>query len=425
MSSTGSDPRTDGLLAGVTVLEISQNAAVPQCGRLLAGMGADVIKVEPPTGDAMRHLAPIAENESRAFATINPGKRAIVLDLTDETTRPVIDRLIERADILLIGLKRTDFERYGLQWDRVKTIKPSLVSLEFTAFGPVGPDADRGGYDPLIQGASGLGWLMNRSVNDTPLATRPAFVDFGSGGYAAAAVLAALRHADRTGQGQRVDASLLGTALALGTPQVSSFAPDAERTAALSEEMQLLRQAGTGFDAQRAHYESSVVALGGLFRLYVRPYRTSDGLVSIAAYSPGLMARFHELTGVDRIPPQSTGNDAASQVVIQQAEDLFATKTTDAWLAELTEIGFPCARYNTPHEAVATEQVEANGYVVDLEHPVYGEHRVVGMPFSFSDTPVIVATPAPSLGEHTAEVLGELGYSPDEIAGIVANGSIG
>ena len=416
MSNTGSDARSHGLLAGVKVVEVSQNAAVPQCARLLAGMGADVIKVEPPTGDAMRHLAPLAENESRAFATINPGKRAMVLDLTDPDTQPIIDRLIEWADVLLIGLKRTDFERYGLHWDRVKTIKPSLVSLEFTAFGPTGPDADRGGYDPLIQGASGLGWSMNRSVDDTPLTSRPAFVDFASGGYASAAVLAALRHAERTGEGQRVDASLLGTALALGTPQMSSFDVDADRVEALREEMQLLRQAGTGFEAQRAHYESSVVALGGLFRLYVRPYRTADGLITIAGYSPGLMTRFHELTGVDRIPSTSTGQDAESSAVIAQAEELFASRTTAEWLEELTAIGYPCAPYNTPHEAIRTEQVEANGYVVDLDHETYGGHRVVGMPFSFSDAPVGVTTAAPTLGQHTAEVLAEIGYSADEIS---------
>jgi formyl-CoA transferase len=416
MSSTGSDPRTNGLLAGVRVLEVSQNAAVPQCARLLAGMGADVIKVEPPTGDAMRHLAPIGENESRAFASINPGKRAIVLDLTDEATRPVLDRLIGWADILLIGLKRTDFERYGLHWDRVKTVKPSLVSLEFTAFGPIGPDADRGGYDPLIQGASGLGWSMNRSVNDTPLATRPAIVDFGSGGYAAAAVLAALRHAERTGEGQRVDASLLGTALALGTPLMSGFAPDAERTAGLREELALLRQAGTGFDDQRSHFEANLVALGGLYRLYVRPYRTSDGLISIAGYSPGLMTRFHELTEVDRLPASATEDDPHTRATVEQAEAFFATRTTAEWMAELTAIGYPCSPYNTPHEAIRTEQVEVNGYVVDLEHDVYGEHRVVGMPFSFSDAPVGVTTAAPSLGQHTAEVLTDLGFSPDEIA---------
>lgn len=417
MSSIGSDPRTIGLLAGVKVVEVSQNAAVPQCGRLLAGMGADVIKVEPPSGDAMRHLAPLAENESRAFATINPGKRAIVLDLTDEAVLPVVDRLVAWADVLLIGLKRTDFERYGLHWDRVKTINPALVSLEFTAFGPTGPDADRGGYDPLIQGASGLGWSMNRSVNDTPLATRPAFVDFGSGGYAAAAVLAALRHAERTGEGQRVDASLLGTALALGTPQMASFDVDAGSNAILDEEMQLLRQAGTGFDDQRAHYESRVIALGGLFRLYVRPYRTSDGLISIAGYSPALMARFHELTGVDRIPPSASGDEPETLAVIAEAEALFATRTTTEWLKELTEIGYPCARYNTPQEAIRAEQAEANGYVVDLDHDVYGRHRVVGMPFSFSEAPVGVTSSAPSLGQHTAEVLAELGFSADEAPG--------
>ncbi|MEM7092846.1 MAG: CoA transferase [Actinomycetota bacterium] len=410
------DPRIDGLLAGVKVVEFAQNAAVPQCGRLLAGMGADVVKVEPPAGDAMRHLAAIAPNESRAYATINPGKRAICLDLTDPTAPEIVERLISWADILLVGLKRADFERYGLDWESVQRINPAVVSLEFTAFGPVGPDADRGGYDQLVQGASGLGWSMNRSVDDVPLPTRPAAIDFGSGGYAAAAVMAALRHAEKTGQGQRVDASLLGTAMSLGTPILSAFDHDADRLVELREEMTALRDAGTGFDDQRGHYDQRVVAFGGLFRLYVRPFQTADGVISIAGYSPALMAKFHELTGLDPVPTGVADSDPSIRAVIDAAEELFASRSSADWLADLTAIGYPCSPYNTPYEAIETEQVEANRYVVDLEHAVYGGYRTVGMPFSFSDAPVAVDRPAPSLGEHTAEVLGELGFSPNEIA---------
>jgi len=410
--------KPSGLLAGVKVVEFSQNAAVPQCGRLLAGMGAEVVKVEPPEGDAMRHLAALAPNEGRAYATINPGKRAIRLDLGTENGRDVADRLIRWADIVLIGLKRVDFERYGLDWDRVRAVNPSVVSLEFTAFGPEGPEAERPGYDQLVQAASGLGWPINRSADGVPLPTRPAIVDFSSGGVAATAVLAALRHAERTGEGLRVDASLLGTAMMLGTPMMASFEPDRERVAQLREDLALMRQAGVGFDDQRELYESRVVAMGGLFKLYVRPYRTADGLVSIAGYSPGLKSRFHEVTGLPEPPTTAIGDDPELLAVVAEAEALFASRTTDEWLEELISIGYPCSRYNTPHEAIEQPQVEANDYVVDLTHELYGPYRTVGMPFSFSDHPTVITEPAPAFDQHTEEVLAELGYSPEQVAAI-------
>lgn len=411
-----------GVLAGLRVAEFAQNAAVPQCGRLFAGMGADVVKIEPPTGDAMRHLTAIMPNESRAYATINPGKRTMSLDLGADGSRPVVDRLLQWADIVLVGLKATDIERYGLNWERVRQVNPGVVSLEFTAFGPKGPDADAGGYDQLVQAASGVGFSMNRAKDGVPLPTRPAFIDFGSGGVAAAAVLAALRHRDRTGNGQRVDASLLGTALSLGTPILSSFDVDKERVQSIREEMDALRLAQMSFAEQRAHYESRVLAGGGVFRLYVRPYATSDGLVSIAGYSPGLMERFHALTGLPTLPPGAGINEPEFVAVVDQAEALFATRTTEEWIQDLSGVGYPCSRYNTPYEAIETPQVEANDYVVDLEHEAIGGYRTIGMPFSFSDTPVGVTTPAPLLGSGTVEVLGELGYSAEEVEALLADG---
>ena len=216
-------------LVAIKVVEFAQNAAVPQCARLFAGMGADVVKVEPHSGDAMRHLAALAENESRAFATINPGKRAITLDLGADGAREVVDRLLVWADIALIGLKSADVTRFGLDWERVSAVNPGLVSLVFTAYGPSGPMADHGGYDMLVQAHSGIGFSMNRSENEVPLPTRPAFIDFASGSTAAVAVLGALRQRDQTGVGQQVDASLLGSALALGTPMLSSFEPTGRR----------------------------------------------------------------------------------------------------------------------------------------------------------------------------------------------------
>ena len=182
-----------GVLDGIKVVEFAQNAAIPHCGRLLAGLGADVVKVEPPTGDAMRLVAPVG-GEGRAYVIINPGKRSVGLDLASPDASQVIDALFAWADVALVAFKLPDLERYGLHWEHARTINPRLIHLVHTALGPEGPDADQGGYDGLVQGRSGLGWVMNRSGGSAPQPTRPAINDFSTGFVSAFAVMAGLRH---------------------------------------------------------------------------------------------------------------------------------------------------------------------------------------------------------------------------------------
>lgn len=413
-----------GALAGIKVIEFSQNLAVPQCGRLLAGMGADVVKVEPPEGDNMRHLAPLAAGESRAFATANVGKRDLVLDLTAPRAGEVVDALVRWADIVLVGLKKPDHERFGLTWEHIHRINPQAVHLAFTAFGPEGPDADQGGYDVLVQALSGLGFSMNRTVDGIPRSTRPAFVDCASGLAAALGVVTALRTRDATGQGVRVDASLLGTAMLLGTPMMARFEADNETLETLQEEIDLLRQSGVEFEDLRTHYESRVVAGSGAFALYFRPYRTADGLVSVAGISPRLFEKFHEITGVGQPPPSRNPNDLEFKRVIADAEVLFASETTQHWLTTLRAAGYPCQRYNLPYEAVNDPQVRANDYVVDIEHPTIGTFSTVGMPFSFDSSPSGISGPSPQQGAHTAEVLAEAGLDAATVADLLGDATV-
>lgn len=414
----------DGVLSGIKVVEFSQNAAVPQCARLLAGMGADVVKVEPIAGDAMRYQASLSETEGRAFAAINPGKRGICLDYSQPAAAEVVDRLFGWADISLVGLKLTDVERFGLDWDHAKSVNPRLIHLVFTAFGPRGPDADQGGYDVLVQGLSGLGWSMNRSIGGVPYPSRPAFIDFASGSTAAAAVLAALHNRDRTGEGQRVDASLLGSALTLGTPMFSAFERDAEGTQSLLEDVALLRESGADFDTQRDLYESRVNLGAAVFRLYFRHYVTSDGVISVAGMSPGLIDRFHTITGLERLGREVDPAGPEFGALIASAEELFASRTTAEWMTTLRDAGYPCTRYNMSAESNRDPQVRANDYAVDLEHPDFGAYSTVGMPFSYSDRPTQVGRPSPRLGEHTAEVLAELGFGQQAISELAKSQTI-
>lgn len=418
-----SDPRTHGVLAGLKVVEFAQNAAVPQCGRLLAGMGADVVKVEPNEGDAMRQAAPLTPNEARAYATINPGKRAMCLDLASPRAAAVVDGLIDWADVCLVGLKAADVDRFGLGWERVHGRNPRLVQMVLTAFGPLGPDADQGGYDVLVQAMSGLGFSMNRSETGVPMPTRPALFDFSAGAIATVGVLAALRHRDATGVGQRVDTSLLGAALTLGTPVITAFDRDAKGMERVREGIDLLRQAGADFDTQRATYESQVVAGAGVFRIYFRHYLTADGIVSVAGMSPGLLAKFHEITGLDE-PPNLDPTTPEFEAAVTAAEQLFATKPTDEWLRLLRAENYPCSRYNFPYEAVEDPQAVANDYVVDLDHPDFGGYRTVGMPFGFDATPTGISGPSPRLGEHTSDVLAEIGLDPETITELHRSGVV-
>ena len=416
------------ILAGVRVVELAQNAAVPHCGRLLAGLGADVVKVEPPEGDAMRLLAPISAGEGRGYAVINPGKRGMVIDLRQPEARPVVDALFAWADVALVAFKPADLARYGIDWDHAKQINPQLIHLTHTALGPEGPDAHHAGYDVLVQGRSGLGWLMNRSGGSAPKPTRPAVNDFSTGFVAAFAVLAALRHRDQTGEGQRVDTSLLGTAMSLATPIVAGFAGDADVLDEIDDDLAALRAAGAGFDDQRALYESRIDAASGVFRLYFRHYQTADGIISVAAMSPALFKKFHEITGL--APPAGPAGDGPGlDEVIEQAEALFVSKTTAQWHEALQAGGYPCGPYNLPHEALRDPQVRANDYVVELEHPTFGAYTTSGMPLRFEKAAATITGPSPRIGEHTVDVMADIGFDQQAVrklldAGTIVDGAI-
>ena len=411
------------VLAGIRVVEFAQNAAMPHCGRLLAGLGADVVKIEPPGGDAMRRLAGLSEHESRAYAVINPGKRSMALDLGNDRAQAVVAALFAWADIALVAFKLPDLERYGIDWDSARTINPRLIHITHTALGPEGPDAEFGGYDALVQGRSGVGFLMNRSGSTAPRPTRPAINDFGSGFSAAFAALAGLRHRDLTGEGQRIDTSLLGTAMNLGVPVLGGFPQDRDQTEELDADIAAVREAGLDFDTHRSIYESKVQAAAGAFQLYFRHYRTADGLISIAGISPALFRRFHDATAITRPESQDT-TDPEFQAVVAEAEAAFASRTTEDWLTTLRTAGYPCGPYNMPHQAIQDPHAVANGYVVELDHPDFGPYTTVGMPFQMERNRSAIRGPSPAFAVDTVEVLSDIGFAPDLVAGLIDAGVV-
>jgi crotonobetainyl-CoA:carnitine CoA-transferase CaiB-like acyl-CoA transferase len=421
-----------GALEGVRVLEIAQALAVPFAGVLLADMGADVVKIEPPAGDGIRHtMEPILPGESKGFTLVNRGKRTVCLDITTVEARPVLERLFRWADVVMLSLKPADIPRYRLGYDDVAAINPRVIVLEHVPLGSAGPFGGDPGYDVIVQGMSGTAVLTARERDGVPINIRPAFNDTGTGAFSALAVVAALRHRDLTGEGQRVETSLLGTAMALGHQLLSWFGAtdppiDESFGAALAE----ARERGAEFAEQRSLWEKHYMR-GGFANIYFRHYRTLDGFVSVGCLSPQLNARFRELTGL-RDPRTEPGFDMGTAeghdqlaTLVRAAEDLFRTRRTDDWIARLRAGGVPCGPLNFPPEAMRHPQLTENGFVVELEHPLFGPYRTFGPALKMDATPTRIRSSAPLLDEHTDEVLTEVGCTPAEIDALRAAGVAG
>lgn len=421
-----------GPLAGVTVLELAQVYAVPAAGTLLADMGANVVKVEPPWGDSTRYGRPLLPGEGRNYIGLNHSKRSICVDLAREEARPLVEALIRQSDVVLVSLRVDQMKKYGVTYEAVKAIRPDVIYLSNTAAGPEGPLAGLGGYDVNITSLAGIGASQgyvrnNQLVNATGLAIS----DAGTSFVIAAAVSAALYHRLRTGEGQRIETSNLSTALNCQLQSLNEFAVDAPVHQELERELTRLRAEGATFEEMQAARERITGRGGRGGSVYYRIYRTKDSYISIGAISPHLAVRLREATGVED-PRQRPGFDPTNaehqrelEQLVARFEEAFVTRTTDEWVEILVAKGVPHGRVNFPEEALNDAQVAANGYVVEVEHEVVGTYRTPAPPMTMSATPVEIRSPAPSLDEHTDEVFADLGIDQATIAHLRSTGVIG
>jgi crotonobetainyl-CoA:carnitine CoA-transferase CaiB-like acyl-CoA transferase len=343
----------------------------------------------------------------------------------------VVERLVEWADIVLVSFKPADLPRYGLDYESFAAINPAVVYLEHVPLGKNGPLGGDPGYDVIVQGLSGVTPIAARSVGDAPVNIRPAYNDFGTGFLSAFAVVAALRHRERTGVGQRVETSLLSSAVTMANQLVSWFgATDPQVDEAFSAAVGAARDRGAGFEEQRQIWERHYLR-GGYANIYFRHYRTKDGFVSVGCLSPALNARFRAVTGIHdprQDPGFELGSDAAYDrltLLIREAEDLFRAKTTAEWVQALRAGGVPAAPLNFPPDVFRDPQLLENEYIIELEHPLFGPYKTFGPPVKMDRTPLRVKSPPPLLGEHTDDVLTELGFGPVEIAALRAAGAAG
>ncbi len=411
-----------GPLDGVKVVEFTEIIAGPLAGMLLADMGAEVIKVEPPWGDPWRFTQAFSSTESRPFLAVNRGKRSLPLDLTSQAAQDILRRLIPRTDVVLVNYRPDVASKLGVDYETLAALNPRLIYCENTAFGRQGPDAHRSGYDLILQAMSGL-MAAEGKIQDgvpQPIWSRP-LIDTAAGICLAWCVCGALYARERTGRGQKVETTLLGTALALlGSRFIQVEGLDGEEFSQTIESLDVMRFAGLPYAEILEAYQAGHPQAPG--NIYYRMYQTKDGAIAVGCLSDRLRLALLDTLGLTDIrfdpeyDPGSTEAATFGQGLVRQAEDKFREKTTSEWLIILGSAGVPAGPLRFPEELLEDEQVQANGLVVELEHRDAGIVKMFGPLAQFNDTP-LQTSPSPALGQHTEEVLLELGYSATEIQG--------
>ncbi|MGI9512903.1 MAG: CaiB/BaiF CoA transferase family protein [Anderseniella sp.] len=388
-----------GPLKGMKVIEMAHIMAGPVTGLMLADMGADVIKVERPNGDdTRRFLPPDIEGESAAFMMMNRNKRGIRLDLKTEAGKAALIRLIEQADCLIENYRHDTMERLGLGYDELKRINPGLIYCEISGFGRTGPYRERGGFDLIAQGMSGLMSITGEAPGRPPIKVGAPVSDITAGILGAMGCAAAYAHKLKTGEGQRVDTSLFEAGITHTYWQSAICFATGTAPGPMGSAHPL-----------NAPYEA---------------FRTTDGWLNLGAANQTNWERMLTVIDAEHLAenPSFASNRTRMENRAELADALapyFKPETTQHWLDALEAAGVPAGPVLAIDEMHADPQTIARDMVPEVNHPVAGTVKTIGAPVKFHGTPAGVKRPAPLLGEHTEEVLAEAGFSAQEIKAVL------
>jgi CoA:oxalate CoA-transferase len=393
-------------LSGIRVVDLTRILAGPFCTQLLADLGAEVIKVEPPgRGDPVRGQGAIKDGLSWYYAQFNRNKKSITLDLYTNDGRDVLADLIRRADVLVENFRPGVLARMDFDSARLEALNPALIVGSVNGYGSSGPYVDRPAFDFIAQAMSGF--MSVTGAPDEPVRAGPPIADLVAGLYTALGITAALvargAPGSAQGQGQCVEASLVGGLISM----LAYFSANHFATGALPE---------------RTGNDHPVVWPYGLFH-------AADGEVAVAPSTPVHVQRFLGALGLTHLLEKPEFADNAARMRNREAlrtliDEKIGADTVEAWIERLNSAGVPCGRVMSLAEVFADPQVQAQDMVLDVEHPGHGPVRMTGFPIKLSATPAHLRRPAPTLGEHTDAVLTELGYDADRIAGLRTAGVI-
>ena len=392
-----------GALDGLRVLDVTQVMAGPFCAMLLADLGADVIKIEPPSGDSTRSMPGAVGTDSPSFNAVNRGKRSVVLNLKTPSGCEALARLARSADILVENYRPGVLAALGLDYAALSAINPRLIYASISGYGQTGPDARKGGFDLVAQGVSGI-MSITGEPGGPPVKAGVPLTDLGAGLFALVGILAALEHRRRSGVGQHIDTSLVEAGVALSVWEATEYF------------------AGLGVPQPK----------GSAHRMFA-PYqaiRCADGYITLGTANDRLFRRFCDLLEHPEWAtlPEFADNPTRVRNQTQLAARIESVTSAAArahWLALFEANEIPCGPINNYAQVFDDPHVTAREMVVEVEHPTLGAIKALGSALKMSGTPTDPRRRAPLLGEHTEEVLAQSGFMPEEIEQLRAGAATG
>ena len=396
-----------GPLDGVRILDLTTVVMGPFATQILADFGADVIKLEPPEGDVMRHNAPMrSKGMGHIFMNANRNKRSVVLDLKQDAGRATCFAIAKHVDVLVYNIRPQAMARLKLSYEEVRAVNPRLIYVGGFGYSQRGPYAAKAAYDDLIQGAVGLPWLATEAGAESPRYVPATLADRSVGLHVVNAVCAALYHREKSGKGQRVDVPMFESLLqtVMGEHMGGyTYEPRVGET-----------QGDPGYARMLARER--------------RPYETKDGYVCVLVYNDKQWRAFFDLIGRPELladpkfaTPEARSRDFEGAYALIAGE--MRKRSTDEWIAALEAADIPVQRMNSLADVVNDPHLAAIGYFRSIEHPTEGRIRTMAVPSEWSESAPEYRRHAPRLGEHTREVLREAGLQDGAIEQLIASGA--